>query len=394
MVSLTSPVGADVNEVSGSAFALEAHALGIINIPPTPAGVSGSANEATGSYQVGPTAVLGPIIVVPGLLSLGAIEAETRGGDVTGDNHLGFAESFAEVADLDLGSLLLPALSAEVIRSECRSDGDGSTGLTELVNAQLGGGPLAQFPVANTPIIIGDPLAPIATAILNEQTEVNVPGVATSIIVTAIHITVLPSILTGLAPVDIIIGRTACAAQGPDVLITTTTTGPTTTTTGPTTTTTGGTTTTTSGGGTTTTTSGGGTTTTTSGGGTTTTTGGGGTTTTTGGGGTTTTGGGNVTTTTGGGGNTSTTGGGNVTTTGGGGGGGGNVTTPGGGAGGGGGIQNVGTLARTGSDAQRVITLAFLALVLGGLFLLGSKGLTSEPVPAKAKARRNTKGIF
>jgi hypothetical protein len=167
-------------------------------------------------------------------------------------------------------------------------------------------------------------------------------------VVTAVHLTVLPSLLTGGAALEVIISRVSCAAQGPNVLVPTTappttappTTAPPTTppTTGPPTTPPPTVTPTTPPPTVTPTTP-----------------------------------------TTGSPGPTSTLGGGGIVL---------------GGGGGLGGVQQVGTLARTGGDSQRIVTLAFLALVLGGLFLLGSRGLAGDPVPAQAKVRRRKDGLL
>jgi LPXTG-motif cell wall-anchored protein len=47
-----------------------------------------------------------------------------------------------------------------------------------------------------------------------------------------------------------------------------------------------------------------------------------------------------------------------------------------------------GQLARTGGEPNRMLTLAFLALVLGGLFVLGSRGLKGELSPTPKPRRR------
>ncbi len=168
---------------------------------------------------------------IPGLLSLGVLTGSTDGGGVAaGDpaGHLGFAHSRASVADVVVG---LGSLAIDAIETQCTSNGNGSSGFTEIVGGVLGGNPLLGSPAANTSIV----LPGILEVTLNEQTISNAIG-STSIQVRGAHITVLPGLGSLLGVVEIILAESNCAATGPDVNVAPTTT--TTTTTAPPTTTT------------------------------------------------------------------------------------------------------------------------------------------------------------
>ena len=215
LVTTLSPTAqADVDSVSGSAYAasLNSSLLGQV-IAPTPL-VSGSATEPTNSY--GPISQSSLPVNVIGLLSIGVLNGFTRGdgvaaGDPTG--HFAFAQSRASAADIVVG---LGSLTIDAVESGCTSNGDGSTGFTELIGAVLGGNPLIQSPLPNTTV----ELPGILSIVLNEQTVTNAPG-STSIRVRALHITVLPGLGGLLGVVDVVIAESNCAASGPDVNSTT-----------------------------------------------------------------------------------------------------------------------------------------------------------------------------
>jgi hypothetical protein len=169
-----------------------------------------------------------PGFAVPLTISVGLLEACTQGGGVaTNDEtagHLGFSESSASVANVVLGTTNLGVLS-----SQCRADGNGARGSTTVVGAP---GIPTNPPVGFIPQQLP---AGLLSLVLNEQIVNNTPGTAT-ITVNAAHANILG--------IDIIIGQSVCRAFGPDVNVTTTAPppGPTTTSTapppGPTTTTT------------------------------------------------------------------------------------------------------------------------------------------------------------
>lgn len=135
----------------------------------------------------------------------------TEGG--TAVSHTRTAESSATANNLNL---LTGTATATLIRSECTSNGDGSTGSTTL--AGLGGAfaGLSATPAPNTTV------AGVGSVTLNEQVETNVPGSTTSIVVNAMHIELA---VTGPLPGpadditgDVIVGQSRCRANGPDVL--------------------------------------------------------------------------------------------------------------------------------------------------------------------------------
>jgi hypothetical protein len=233
IVGTGGPADADVTAVSGSATALS------VGGTPT-ASVSGSASEAANQDGYGPigsgflpsgvvcpSGSIVPPLGLPVLLSVGLLDACTRGGGVLGENHFGFAESSAAVADVVIGGAVLG-----VVRSACRADGDGAVGSTEIIGSGIPGLPTNPAPntVVGVPGIL--PLGQVLTLTLNEQVVNNNPGVA-SITVNGVRLNLLG--------IDIILAQSVCQATGPNVNQptippTTTTTAPPTTTT-PTTTT-------------------------------------------------------------------------------------------------------------------------------------------------------------
>ncbi len=220
---------ADVDSVNASAYGatLQSSLLGAV-IAPTPL-TSGTATEPVNSF--GPTSQSSVPVNVIGLLSVGVLNARVEGGDVAADEpagHFGFAAARASVADVVVA---LGAISIDALETQCRSDGTGSTGFTELVGGVLGGNPLITSPLPNTSLT----LPGILEVTLNEQTIQNSIG-STSIQVRGAHITVLPGLGSLLGVVEIVLAESNCAATGPDVNVvpttsTTTTTAPTTTTT-------------------------------------------------------------------------------------------------------------------------------------------------------------------
>lgn len=250
------PAHADVDSVAGSAFgaSITSTLLGTV-LAPSPPNISGSATEPTDGYgpisaSNCPLPVATTICVqLPGVVSLGVINASTQGAGVAGDSHLGFATSSASVANVAVGALGT-GLFATAVSSTCTADGNGARGSTQVLNGTLNGTPLVQAPAAGTTLSVPG----ILTVVLNEQlpippaTSINSVGSA-GIIVNGAHITVLPNII-GTGTVDIILAQSRCQAIGPDVNVvqtttsttapstTTTTTAATTTTTAPTATTT------------------------------------------------------------------------------------------------------------------------------------------------------------
>ena len=214
----TGPAFADVDRVSG-----EATPLNIGGQVPSPT-VSGEAAEPQDGYgpigsgllQSGvqcPSQPVGGVAPVPLVLSVGLLEACTQGGGVASNDetigHLGFAESSAAVANVVLGTTNLG-----VVSSQCRADGNGARGSSTIV----GSSGLPTNPLPNT---LPQLPAGLLSLVLNEQIVNNTPGTAT-ITVNAVH--------ANIAGIDIILGQSVCRAFGPDVNVAPTTTAPTTTT--------------------------------------------------------------------------------------------------------------------------------------------------------------------
>ncbi|HEV3401490.1 MAG TPA: choice-of-anchor P family protein, partial [Acidimicrobiales bacterium] len=178
--------------------------------------VAGEAAEPTDAYgpigsgllQSGvdcPTPGLGGVAPVPLVISVGLLEACTRGAGVATNEevagHLGFSESSASVANVVLGTTNLG-----VVSSECRADGNGARGSSTIV----GSSGLPTNPLPNT---LPSLPAGLLSLVLNEQIVNNTPGTAT-ITVNAVHANILG--------IDIIIGQSVCNAFGPDVNVSTT----------------------------------------------------------------------------------------------------------------------------------------------------------------------------
>ncbi len=246
------PASADVDTAQGLAFGASVGGA-LTLLPPTPA-VTIDATEATPPSSLGPIEQTAVDIDLPGILRAPVLRAGTEAGNLAGEDHGGFVESFAEVTNVTVG---LNAITADAVNSSCSSTGDGSVGNVTVANLNIGSQGVLNGPIAPNTII---EIPGVLTVVLNEQISVDQSG-STSIIVRGAHIQLLPSPLFPTTTLDIIIAESRCAVQGPDVLTSTSTT--TTTTTGATTTTTtGATTTTTTDQGSTTTTVGQGATTT------------------------------------------------------------------------------------------------------------------------------------
>ena len=225
-----SPARADVDAVAGSAFgaSITSTLLGTV-LAPSPPGISGSATEPVDGFgPIGASNCPLPVgtticVQVPGVLSIGAVNASTQGGGVAGENHLGFATSSASVADVAVG-VVGQGLFAQAVSSTCTADGNGARGSTQVTGGVLGGNPVLQAPAVGTALGIPG----ILEIVLNEQlpippaTSINSVGNA-GIIVNGARITLLPTLggLTGT--LSIILAQSVCAAAGPDVNVVQTT---------------------------------------------------------------------------------------------------------------------------------------------------------------------------
>jgi hypothetical protein len=207
--NLALPAQADVTSVGGGAFgaSLNSTLLGQV-LPPTPSVTL----PPTGG---GPFTDAAVPISIPGLLTANVLEATTQGGLL--GTHQGFAASSADLAEVTVGGIagVTPAaLTLQAVHSECLSNGDGSSGETDIIGL-FAGAPLPTNPPPNF-VPAGDLPAGIASIVINEQIVQNSTG-GTSIVVNALHVQLLPTGVPGAALVDLIIGSSRCAAAGPDV---------------------------------------------------------------------------------------------------------------------------------------------------------------------------------
>jgi hypothetical protein len=195
---LAGTASADVDEDAGGASGVLASVntpIGTVNVPPTP-----NVNLPAGGGSLQQTLVS---LGVPGVVSAGVLSVSTNGSTGPG----GSASSSADVANADAFS---GVATAGVIHSECLSDEAGSSGDASLVNAAVAGTPIAANPPANTEI----PVPGVGSVFLNEQAGTNDPGVSTSIVVSAVHVS-----LNGLAgDGDIVISQSGCGVAGAEVL--------------------------------------------------------------------------------------------------------------------------------------------------------------------------------
>ena len=151
---------------------------------------------------------------LPGVLTTGLLNVSTQGSNL--GSHSGTATSSAQVAGATLLSAPAPSLggspllTADVISSQCTSNGDGSSGSSNLVGLSVAGSPVNVSPPPNTTI---DVLGAI-TVTLNEQIVTGSPG-ETSITVNAVHVRLN---LDGIASGDVILSQSRCRAAGPDVV--------------------------------------------------------------------------------------------------------------------------------------------------------------------------------
>ena len=211
-IAMAAPASAEVTDVSGSGAYGESVDVSVLG---------------TGSVTSGPVPTVtlpagggGPVtdslakVSLPGLLTTGLLNVSTQGTNL--GSHNGTSTSSAQVNGTTLLAALAPSLggdpllTADVISSRCTSNGDGSSGSSNLVGLEIAGNGGAVTPPPNTTI---DVLGAISVT-LNEQIVNNSPG-ETSITVNAVHVRLS---LDGLATGDIILSQSRCRAAGPDVL--------------------------------------------------------------------------------------------------------------------------------------------------------------------------------
>ena len=202
MAVLASSAFADVTEVSGGAFGESVDVTTLLNAHVTSGPLPSVTLPATGG---GPFTNSVLSANVPGLLTAGVLNVSTEGGNL--GSHQGFAKSSASVANVNA---LAGLITAQVIASECNSNGDGSTGSSTLTTVRVLGTLVAVNPAPNTVIN----LPAVGSVTLNEQVRPSDGPGDTSIIVRAIHIRLNGTLGNG----DVIIAESRCGAKGPDVV--------------------------------------------------------------------------------------------------------------------------------------------------------------------------------
>ena len=211
-LAMAAPASADVTDVSGSGAFGESVNVTVLGTGSVTSGPLPSVNLPSGGG--GPITDSVANVNLPGVLTTGLLNVSTQGSNL--GSHQGTSTSSAQVNGTTLLAALAPALggdpllTADVISSTCTSNGDGSSGSSNLVGLEIAGNGGAVTPPPNTTI---DVLGAISIT-LNEQIVNNSPG-ETSITVNAVHVRLN---LDGLASGDVILSQSRCRAAGPDVL--------------------------------------------------------------------------------------------------------------------------------------------------------------------------------
>jgi hypothetical protein len=212
-IALATPAAADVTDVSGSGAFGESVNVSVLGSGTVTSGPMPTVDLPSGGG--GPFTDSLASVNLPGVLTAGVLNVSTEGTNL--GSHGGTATSSASVADATVGAALSgqlggsPLLEADVISSKCTSNGDGSSGSSNLVDLKVAGNGQPVSPPPNTTI---DVIPGALTVTLNEQI-VNDSGGEASITVNAVHVRLN---LDGLATGDVILSQSRCRAAGPDVL--------------------------------------------------------------------------------------------------------------------------------------------------------------------------------
>jgi hypothetical protein len=202
MAVLASSALADVTEVSGGAIGESVDVTTLLNAHVTSGPLPSVTLPAAGG---GPFTNSVLNASVPGLLTAGVLNVSTEGGSL--GSHAGFAKSSASVANVNA---LAGLITAQVLGSECTSNGDGSSGSSTLTTLRVLGLPVAVNAAPNTVIN----LPGVGSVTINEQIRPTNTGGDTSIIVRAVHVRLNGTLGNG----DVIIAESRCGAKGPDVV--------------------------------------------------------------------------------------------------------------------------------------------------------------------------------
>ena len=200
--SATTPV--PVQSVSGSAYGESVNVsqlLGLVNLTsgPIPTPVVLAANGSS-STPASPESALSAS--VPGLLSVGILNADTQGDFAGTPAALVGSHSSASVANVNIGPPGPPVIHADAVSSSCASSASGSTGTASVVNLAIAGMSVINGTIpANSQI----PLPGIGTITLDEQTTSSSPA-GSEITVNALHVALDGALGKG----DIIISQSHC----------------------------------------------------------------------------------------------------------------------------------------------------------------------------------------
>ena len=200
--SATTPV--PVQSVSGSAYGESVNVsqlLGLLNLTsgpiPTPVVLAPNGSSST---PASPESALSAS--VPGLLSVGVLNASTQGDFAGTPAALVGSQSSASVVNVNIGPAAAPVIHADAVSSSCASNASGSTGTASVVNLAIAGMSLINGTIPpNTSI----PLPGIGTIFLDEQTTSSSPA-GSSITVNAVHVALNGALGKG----DIIISQSHC----------------------------------------------------------------------------------------------------------------------------------------------------------------------------------------
>jgi hypothetical protein len=212
-IAMAAPAAADVTDVSGSGAFGESVNVSVLGSGTVTSGPTPTVDLPSGGG--GPITDSLASLDLPGVLTAGVLKVSTDGTNL--GSHTGTATSSASVADATVGAALAgqlggsPLLEADVISSKCTSNGDGSSGSSNLVDLKIAGNGQPVSPPPNTTI---DVIPGALSVTLNEQIVNDTPGEA-SITVNSVHVRVnLPGVASG----DVILSQSRCRAAGPDVL--------------------------------------------------------------------------------------------------------------------------------------------------------------------------------
>ena len=211
-IALAAPASADVTDVSGSGAFGESVNVSVLGAGSVTSGPTPTVTLPSGGG--GPVTDSLASVNLPGVLTTGLLNVSTQGSNL--GSHNGTTTSSAQVNGTTLLAALAPSLggdpllTADIISSQCTSNGDGSSGSSNLVGLEIAGNGGAVSPPPNTTIDVGGAI----TVTLNEQIVNDSPG-ETSITVNAVHVRLN---LDGVASGDVILSQSRCRAAGPDVL--------------------------------------------------------------------------------------------------------------------------------------------------------------------------------